>query len=776
MERYCIWPKWIYMIIIFLLFIGCVDEEVISEGMQEKLVFIEMTVSGMEIPIVTRSMKSGKEEAEILSIDLLIFDKSAPAKLIQHINVLDFVQARAGEDYKVEFQLELLKDENAGSVVIVANAADEVATALSENPVNSEKQDILEALIFKTTADREGAYKWNVSTSGYTPIPMYGEISIGGIIPGMRITGINLIRMLARIDVENKVNGSVFDLQEIYLVNYHTGGFVAPAWNRSTGNLLKEEDENYPYKRNLDPVIPSNVSKPDGTREAAMKYVYNQEKNSVGALLAGEIYAYEEPKADTEKGICMILKGRYQGTEYFYRVNFTSDKTNSENGSNVRTGDNVPLYRNHKYIVTITAAEGVGYKTFDQALNSSTVLSNLKTSVLIVDMTGIKHIVYDGQYFMGTERKIVDIPWNVDKEFMYRVSSDYHDDWEAEVIDSIATDWLKFANGYASDGGADINLSGLNLRMATIASPWGENGYVSGRIVFTAGRLRDTMIVQRVPIANMFARSNIVFSSGKLTFAVTVEDNATISANLQGLFFKWGSLLALAPAGNPYDPAKHFVYNLPGLFPESWGGGLEGWDRIPYAYKGFDFPEPPVLNDDTDAFKEYENSQGFNESTGVGDICRYISEKEDWIEGEWRLPTYKELELLYEESPTKPELSTGGNFANVTAELNSDADNNRDGMYSISSGLLVGLKATGSTISDGDMEIPPEGTVFLPASGHRYPNGDGDVVHVGAYGYYWSSTPFDGITVNYPLLYRKSMEFYDADRSYAFPIRCIRNY
>lgn len=750
---------------------GCVDEQEIGGGLKGKLITLEMTIPGLEIPTVaTRSMEDDKGEAAVETVDLLIFDNSTPARLIRHTEVKDFTQDASGEDYKVEFQLALSEEENAGSVVIVANAAKEVDAALPENPADTEKQDVLEALVFHTEADKEGAYRWNVSSPGYTPIPMYGEVAISGITPGMTIDGIELIRMLARIDVENKVDDAIFTLQEIYVVNYHTGGFIAPAWDKSTGTLLKEEDENYPYTKNLDPEIPSSAGKSAGTQEAAMMYPYNKESKP---LLAGEIYAYEEPKADTEKGICLVLKGNYQGTDYYYRVNFTSDKTN---GSNIKTGDNVPLYRNHKYIVTVTAAEGIGYSTFDQALDASSVLSNLKTSILIVDMTGIKNIVYDGQYFMGTESKIVDIPWSIDKELAHRVTSDYNDAWEAEVIDPENTGWLTFANGTDSDKGVNINLSGLNLHIETIASPWSGSEYVSGKVVFTAGRLRDTLIVQRVPMANLFARSNIIFSSGKLTFAVTEEDNAIIPANSQGVFFKWGSLLALAPVGNPYDPTKHFVYYPTGIFPGNWGGGLEGWDKIPYAHETFRFTTPPSVGDDTDAFEEYENYQGFNESEGIGDVCRYISEKDGWIEGKWRLPTYKELDLLYKESPTKPDLPYGGDFKNVTASLDPNNTDNRNGMYLAGSGLLVGLKATGSIVSSRDMATPPEGTVFLPVSGHRYPNGDGEVVHVGAYGYYWSATPNDDITINYPFLYLKKMEFTDADRSYAFPIRCIRDY
>ena len=231
-----------------------------------------------------------------------------------------------------------------------------------------------------------------------------------------------------------------------------------------------------------------------------------------------------------------------------------------------------------------------------------------------------------------------------------------------------------------------------------------------------------------------------------------------------------------APAGIPYDPVKHIVYYPPETSVGNWGGGLAGWDRVPYAHDNFGFDTPPLTGDDMDAFREYEDETGFKASEGIGDICRYISSKEGWVEGKWRLPTSQELDLLYNETPTKPQLPVGGDFVNVTADYNSHADNHRDGKSLLNSGLQLGAKASGSIVPDRDKKTPPSGTVYLPVSGHRYPNGDGDVVHIGAYGYYWSSTPYDGITVNYPLLYRGGLEFYDADRSYAYPIRCIRDY
>ena len=93
------------------------------------------------------------------------------------------------------------------------------------------------------------------------------------------------------------------------------------------------------------------------------------------------------------------------------------------------------------------------------------------------------------------------------------------------------------------------------------------------------------------------------------------------------------------------------------------------------------------------------------------------------------------------------------------------------------SGLFAGGNVTVSTAADPDNRgVPPDGTLFLPVSGHRYPNGHGSVVHIGAYGYYWSATPYTTYSVDYLFLSNYGFDFYDADRSYGYPVRCIWDY
>lgn len=766
MKRYHTIQKILFIVALLptLIPAGCMqDNDAPAPDSNAKTAVIEITVPGFATP-ATRSIEDDRGEAAVHTLDLLIFDRSVPARLIRHVKVADFNRQGSAPDYKIEYPLNLSKDDNAGSIVAIANASQVVDAALPPNPAGLQKQVLLEALKFTSSPDAQGAYKWNVATPGYTPVPMYGEAAVNDISAGSRIS-LTMIRMLARIDLETRVGRSTFDLQEVYLVNYHTQGYIAPAWNPSTGALYKAGDPGYPYATNQDPRIPATAGQPANTSQAAMKYSYNAARGP----LVGQIYAYEEPKSSSAsnpaRGICLILKGHYQGADYFYRVDFTTLPATPQ-------AEYMPLYRNHRYVVTITAAEGIGYSSFDEALRSSTVLSNLKTSLLVVDLAGINDIVFDGQYFMGMKSRTIDLPWGAKRTLSHRVSSDYTGDWQAVVLDPNGHSWLRFAGNNTSVGGRDINRTGLDLVITAYSSPVSGNDEVNGRIVITAGRLRDTLTVRRIPITDLFARSNIVLRSDALNFAATTEENRTMPAHSQGVFFKWGSLLAVAPAGNPYDPEKHVIRNPTDLDPSEWGGGMAGWDKIPYAHPNFGFPAASTFDDDTDAFKEYGNKTGFDEKAGVGDICRYISSQKNWGKGNWRLPTYAELDMLYEE--TKMKTAKLGTYANVTRFMNEATDRNGD--FNPQSGWFLGYETSSSTPTDGHAITPPAGTAYLPAAGQRYPDGDGAVVHVGAYAYYWSSTPYSPYTVNYLFQSKYGIEFYEADHSYAFPIRCIRDY
>lgn len=759
MIRFKILPILLYAILLACLscITGCTDEypDGANGDHPEKTVTLEVTVPAFDL-LKTRAL-NGAKESEVQYLDFLMFDKSSPSKLIGHAYQYSNITQDMSEVsfYKITFTLTEAEVKDVGSIAVVANALTEVNEAIGNLTIGvSTKADVLAKLrVWSEKGYPANSYKWNTAGQDYRPIPMYGEIDFGA---GARST--RLKRMLATIDVENEVNASIFKLQEIYLTNFKTTGFIAPPWN-GQGVILNESDPTYPYSRNINPMIPPHSTIKGDT----ILYKYNQPENGVGPQLTGEIYTYEAPKTETDgndNATCLIVKGRYLGKEYFYRIDFTTVVTDALGKT---TTEYMPLYRNYKYIVMIKAVEGIGHSTFEGALKSTTVLSNLKTSLLVVDADGINDIVFDGQYFLGTDNKTADVLWYESKELNRVIRSDYAGSWTAKVTNGGTGNWLQFKGGSSQASGTfpKDTLLKLNINPLTSLRPAGKEE--EGEILLSAGRLQMTLSFNRASIGTMFARSNVVYSGNRLVFAVTEADNVTYPSNMQGALFKWGSLVAFDPRGSIYNPNTHVIYNPTGVTPSTWGNKLAGWDKVPYSHGNFAF----TPGNTTDPFNGYgDGGKGFIESKGIGDICRYISSKK-WVEGNWRMPTLTDLEKLHSELSVK---RSSGTFTDATNSITLGG-----GQTKLSSGWLMSSSAIGAYES---IERPTSGNIFLPASGYRYPEGDGISTQPGIYGYYWSTTLYTADQLSaYTYWLRKGLEAktIDVDRSYAFPVRCIRD-
>lgn len=172
------------------------------------------------------------------------------------------------------------------------------------------------------------------------------------------IININLVRMLARIDINNEASN--FTVENVYLANYNTVGYIASAWDSGTGLLSDPEPD--------DPMIPGNSDRTGSP--------YSYSVNGAASYL-GEIYTYEAMAAadaasnsdgspndgavSRKDATCLIVKGKMTGdnTSYYYRVDFLKSGT----------ADYMPLKRNYKYTINIKEASGIGYLTWKKPLS-----------------------------------------------------------------------------------------------------------------------------------------------------------------------------------------------------------------------------------------------------------------------------------------------------------------------------------------------------------------------------------------------------------------------
>lgn len=457
-----------------LLIGGCTEEDpLLPRTPAGDEATITAGIPGLQAPS-TRSIAGGGGEASLASVDILVFKPAAGGahELVQHVRG-NSILPTGGADYQVQFKAKLQTNADASTVVLVANVPDVAARIGS----STDKRAVLSLLSYASSnpGGTAAGWKWKAGASDYTPIPMYGEYAIasGGVKAGMKIEGVQLCRMLARIDIENQAQG--FTLSDVYLVNYNTAGYVAPAWDTSTGDILRSGEEGYPYDTNAAPRIPPSPGARTGEGNA-LRYTYTS------GGLRGEIYTYEAAAAGGTEGApehaaapCLIVSGAYDGNLYYYRVDFTAGtdaagKKPGEAGFNPATVQYMPLYRNHCYDFTISQVSGPGYSTFAAALASPGLMNNLKTDLLVVDERNIRDIVYNGRYYLGTGGEVIFGPF-APEDIRVACTTNHPEGWQIDA--GKGTSGIEYTAGgagwlQASKEGAETDMkSNLKLKALT---------------------------------------------------------------------------------------------------------------------------------------------------------------------------------------------------------------------------------------------------------------------------------------------------------------------
>ena len=472
-----------------VLLTGCVQEEFEAIPPQTgNGVRFTLTVPDVEIPSVSSRTMTGtgaaKKEDEIKTVDILVFDASkTPAVFLEWVGGTGITQDLANDNSTANFSAVLSPTTASTCIVVVANGElDNIASKFKKGETT--KAQAMEAMLHTRTS------KWTAdgSTSGgYTPIPMYGETEVAKITPSMNpITGINMKRMLARIDIRNSALN--FTVEEVYLANYNTTGYIAPAWD-ADGKLKDPAPD--------DPNLPADGGKKTEEGDAILYSV------SGNTPYNGEIYTFEAPAAvdaggvgqdgasSRKEAVCLIVKGKIgNGKSTFYRVDFT------KTGKIGEEVEYLSLKRNYKYIITVTEASGIGYESFREALASYTVMSNLKFRVIHYDREKVKDVVYNGQYMLGVGESEISVTQHQNNGYAINVFTDHPGGWKATVTEG--NDWLGFSAGTATVSGVANEDTQLLLRI-----PYYHNGITgttrTATVTLTAGRLTyDIKVTQGV--------------------------------------------------------------------------------------------------------------------------------------------------------------------------------------------------------------------------------------------------------------------------------------
>ena len=751
---------------------GCVKEPVIhnlTPGNGFTAAFT-ITVPGMKTPS-TRALDATKEQ-KVSEVDVVIFENSTHT-LVEYHRVPGSALTAGSSPGDWRFTVEDIDHASGITAAIIANASQEVSGALSTlasagggSYIGASKTDFLAAL----SVVNDG--KWNTSSSGYWTIPMYGEVSV--TTGSVHDTPHNapLTRMLAKVDVVNDAHpaGSPvagdFELTAVHVVHYNGCGAVAPKWNPVTGDI--------PYS---DPGAPQNT--PANPRKVEWQANGDELTYILPAnadRIESEIYLFEcraqsgqtsTPAAPApDKETRLVFEGDYTDSDgitkkYYYPVDFHKDQDT----------EYIPVLRNTCYRFTIEAVSGRGYERLDEAVAAMGVMSNLKTSLLVVDESNLRYLSWNGEYFLGSEDREVILDGTSGSTLSVKCVTNYAAGWEIDQnkgtggIEYVggSTGWLSAAAITAGDPKSYLELEALSSNTGTSGTGGADR---TATVHLKAGRLTHTLKVTQeyVSIARQFARSNIVWdaANNKLTFAVTAADNATIPANVQGVFFKWGSLVAVSPVGNTYA-SNQILFSPNGTTNYTWA-------NIPYASETTG--KFGTHGTDEDDFAGYDggsntNGPGFNASTNKGDICRYISSQPGWQHGKWRLPTSGEQQALINEVTS---VSNNGGFGNITGAPNTG--NNAHGFWQVPSGRWLGAGAA-NVNTRGTEAVPGSSSVYFPAGGYR-DYSIGNTSNAGGNGYSWSASS-SNTTFAYYLYVTSGFAYWNGNlRYYGFSVRCIR--
>jgi uncharacterized protein (TIGR02145 family) len=303
------------------------------------------------------------------------------------------------------------------------------------------------------------------------------------------------------------------------------------------------------------------------------------------------------------------------------------------------------------------------------------------------------------------------------------------DTWKATIYDDIegtsqdASSWLQVTlNSKTGNSVSGTDTGGLYDSADTLKFTATANTESTARTAYlhiSADRLVYKVPVVQEPRALPFAYSNVYFdsSAGQLTFATEPD---AVKQHYQGLFFHWGSLIGISPIGT-FDINSSIIFR-----PTEYLGTPTGYSNIPY-----------------DNITASGNLTGFDATSGIGDVCRYISAN-GWVSGNWRMPTTDEfIEVANNHSWAK-----GTNISGQS-----------DGTGAMNGGLIYASQ------------------YFFPDTYRRSGTSSGPLDNSVERGTYWTESTTTATTAHTFVLWSEEEHVTyssSATKQYAFAVRCIQ--
>nr|AIA99560.1 hypothetical protein [uncultured bacterium contig00003(2014)] len=381
--------------------------------------------------------------------------------------------------------------------LVIANADDILSQFKTDNTGYASEDMVFFEQNLTTTIiggnSGSGYLEWNSSpgSTDYKPFPMAARFEIPAERGSGSMETVFLIRMLSKINVKiafgqtytgTADDTDIFRLNSIVVPNFNTTGNLIPG--DAGGKALSVFD---PSQLNL-PSTPGTVYGRIGDLVYSGTQIQSVTVNSVvvpGQQCVDEIFLPEKAGVAGSDNITCVLVEVYHpllGENRWFRVDLQMPDPANEDSI-----EPVDMLRNFRYTLNITAIDGNGFATAQEAYDAPA--EGVLVDITAIDESDMNDITFDGRNQLTTNASYF-VFRDDDPGQTLKVFTDYSGGWD--IVSNTATDWLSVPT---TEGQGAVTTP-VSLIPATNVG----NTVLTGTIVIEAGALRKTINVIQVPL------------------------------------------------------------------------------------------------------------------------------------------------------------------------------------------------------------------------------------------------------------------------------------
>ena len=347
------------------------------------------------------------KDLEIETISILVFEGNDDSTG-QFLYRFSDVEVTAENQFTIDLKL-------SGSAIRVHVFANAPAGSLADSYLGEIEKDALKNMEIKIDLN---------ASSTYT-IPMHGCIAFSTVVPGDINKDVNLLRSVAKVDVEVAQNDqtSTFELHGVAV--YFTpnkGRLVSTSALTASGSNLSVSSPTMPITEYdiLDKVetVPRGIVENVGEYSILNNLFIYENKLSIPI---NQDYTLVDGRLQGNSRI--VVSGYYDGARVlsYYSVDFC--KTDASGHKKL-----IPILRNHQYFLKITSVSGGGYEEEEEAANN--IPADIVAS--IIDWTPVdENIIFDGVNYFYVKEKSFRLYGDVGIQGCLAVGSNINpEDWE----------------------------------------------------------------------------------------------------------------------------------------------------------------------------------------------------------------------------------------------------------------------------------------------------------------------------------------------------------